>query len=274
MYEHDSRYHRIHVTDDDGSRILRFEHNHQSSMRLDDPFATDIAYVDYLHIALAVKPDARRALVIGLGGGSVVKRMWRDYPWMRLDVVEIDDEVVAVARELFGVPDDERIRVITGDGRAYVDTTAERYDIVIVDAFDDDHVPRPLLTEEFMREARDLVAPDGVVVWNVLGYLTGPKSRRFRSVHRTASNVWRHIWTFPVGTFEALADCECNIVIVAADADLSEDELLDRIADRVGGRVTVPRFERFGEDLLRSPVRGGDVPLLYDPPTGLRTPKQ
>ena len=51
MYEHDSAYHRIHVTDEGGVRILRFEHNHQSSMPLDEPFSTDIAYVDYLHIS-------------------------------------------------------------------------------------------------------------------------------------------------------------------------------------------------------------------------------
>ena len=59
MPDFDSPFHRLRVTDNDGVRLLKFERNHQSSMALDDPFETDIEYVDYLHLPLAVKPDAR-----------------------------------------------------------------------------------------------------------------------------------------------------------------------------------------------------------------------
>ena len=272
MYEHDSAYHRIHVTDENGVRILRFEHNHQSSMRLDDPFATDIDYVGYLHLTLAVQPAAQRTLVIGLGGGSVVKRMWRDYPEMTLDVVELDPEVVEIARTFFALPEDDRVRVIVGDGRGFVRLAEDSYDIVIVDAFDGDHVPRSLLTEEFMREVRDRLADGGVVAWNVLGHVGGAHSKAFRSLHRTASNVWRRVWTFPIGTPEGLTDPEHNIVLVATDSPLTDDELLDRIAGRAGGRVSVPGFATFGQDLYRGAVRSGDVPLLLDPP--LKAPRR
>ena len=267
MYEHDSAYHRLVVTDNDGVRLLRFERNHQSSMRLDDPFETDIEYVGYLHLTLAVKPDASRTLVIGLGGGSVVKRMWRDYAAMHLDVVEIDVEVADLAVEFFAVPKDERIRIIVDDGRAYLRLCPETYDIIIVDAFDDDHIPRPLLTEEFLRECRDHLSPDGVIAYNMIGSVYGPHSKLFRSLHRTAKNVWRRVWTFPLGMATDERDQTRNIVMLATTAELSTDELLERIANRVGGKVTVPAFERFGEDLYRGAIRSGDVPILVDPPT-------
>lgn len=267
MYESHSAYHRLRVTDDNGVRLLKFERNQQSSMLLDDPFETTIEYVGYLHIALAVAPHAARALAIGLGGGSLVKRFWRDYEPMHLDVVELDAEVVEIAYELFALPRDERIRVIVGDGRAFLETSPETYDIIVIDAFDDDRIPQPLTTEEFLRTVRDHLSPDGVVAYNVIGSVYGPTSKHFRSLHRTASNVWRRVWSFPVGIAEDAREQTRNIVMLASDADLSDDELLDRIASRVDGRVTVPKFELFAEDLYRGTIRTGDVPLLLDPRT-------
>lgn len=267
MPDFDSPFHRVRVTDDRGVRLLTFERNQQSSMRLDDPFETDIEYVGYLHIALAIVPEPRRVLAIGLGGGSLVKRMWRDYAPVHIDAVEIDPEVVEIARALFALPDDERIRVIVGDGRTFVDACAQTYDLIVIDAFDDDRIPRPLTTDEFMRTCRDLLSPGGAIAYNVIGSVYGPHSKHFRSLHRTASNVWRSVWSFPVGIAQDARDQTRNIVMLASDAPLTDEELLDRIASRVDGRVSVPGFERFAEDLYCGSVRTGDVPLLLDPRT-------
>ncbi len=265
MPEFDSPFHRLRVTDNDGVRLLKFERNHQSSMNIADPFETNIEYIGYLHLAFAVKPDARSALVIGLGGGSLVKRMWRDYPDLEIDAVEIDEQVVDIAREYFALPDDSRIRVFVDDGRAFLGYCAETYDLIFIDAFDDDHIPRPLLTEECLRECRDRLSPDGVVAYNVIGAVTGDHSKPFRSLYRTAANVWRNVWVFPIGSADGATDSTRNMIMLASDADLSEDQLLGRIASRVDGMVSVPGFERFGEDLYRGVVRSGDVPMLTDP---------
>ncbi|MBN2405677.1 MAG: fused MFS/spermidine synthase [Coriobacteriia bacterium] len=268
MYEHHSGLHRVRVIDGNGVRLLKFERNEQSSMRLDDPFETDIQYVGYLHLTLAVKPNAARALAIGLGGGSVVKRMWRDYPAMHIDVAEIDPEVIEVAYAFFELPDDERLHVTAADGRDFLLMTPATYDIIIVDAFNDDHIPRPLMTEEFLRLCRDRMSEDGVIAYNTIGSVYGSHSKPFRSLHRTVSNVWRNVWTFPTGIAEDTRDNTRNIILLASHADLTEDELLARIASRVDGLVTVPAFERFGEDLYRGKVRTGDVPLLLDEQRG------
>jgi len=264
MYECDSPYHRVRVADDDGIRRLTFERNRQSSMWLDDPFETDIEYVAYLHLTMAITPTATRTLLLGLGGGSVVKRMWRDYPDMRVDAVEIDPAVAEVAQTYFALPEDERIRVFIEDGREYMDRCAETYDIIIVDAFDDDRVPRPLLTEEFMRECRECLAPAGVIAYNFIGAVYGPRSKPFRSLYRTAANVWRQVWVFPIGSGKDPRDNTRNIIMLGTDAEITQTELLERIAGRAGGRVTVPRFECLGEDLHTGAIRSGDVPLIVD----------
>lgn len=276
MPEFDSPFHRLRVTDNGAWRLLKFERNHQSSMALDDPFETDIEYVNYLHLAMAVKPDARLALVIGLGGGSLVKRMWRDYAPIEIDAVEIDEQVVGIAREFFALPDDERIRVFIDDGREFLGYCAETYDLIVVDAFDDDRIPRPLLTEEFLISCRDHLAADGVVAYNVIGSVSGTHSKPFRSLYRTTSSVWRNVWVFPIGSADGVTDSTRNMIMLASDAALTEDELLERIATRVDGLVTVTGFERFGEDLYRGTVRSGDVGITTDshPPRRKRNRKR
>lgn len=271
MYDEHSRFNHLRITDNNGVRLLRFERNRQSSMYLNDPFETDFEYPGYLHLSLAIAPHATDTLVIGLGGGSVVKRMWRDYQHMRLDVVEIDAEVVEIARSFFALPDDERIRVAVADGREYVRHSTEAYDIVIVDAYDDDRFPRPLMTEEFMRDVAERMKPGGVVAYNFIGSVYGPKSKPFRSLYRTASNVWGNVWVFPIGYGEDVTDKSRNIVMLASNASVDPGELLVRIAGRVGGMVTVPKFERFGEDLYRGRIRAGDVPLVVESPTRKRS---
>ena len=59
-----------------------------------------------------------------------------------------------------------------------------------------------------------------------------------------------------------------NLMLFATDAPVTTDELLERIADRVGGRVTVPAFERYGEQLYTGEIRSGSAPLIVDPQKG------
>lgn len=264
-YLHTSPHHTIRVADFNGVRTMRFERNQQSSMRLDDPFDTDIEYVRYLHLAVAVRPNPERALVIGLGGGTIVKQLWRDHPELTIHAVEIDPEVVAVAHELFGLPEDPRISVYVSEGRSFLDARMDDYDIVMVDAYDDDRMPLPLQTEECMQRARALLGEHGVMAYNVIGTVSGMMSKPLRRLHKTASNVWRNVWLFRVSSLVPARGNPENVILLASDAPLSEDVLLARIATRVSGTVSTPGFERFGEDLYRGRLRTGDVALLTDP---------
>jgi spermidine synthase len=263
-----SAYHTIRVVDIGQRRILQFERTRQSSMYLDNPFETDFEYPAFFHIGLAIRPEAERTLVIGLGGGTAVKRMWRDYPEMHVDAVELDPDVVEIAREYFALPDDPRIRVIIDDGRHHIETAPDIYDIVVVDAFDDDRIPLPLTTEEFLWAVRARLTEDGVVTYNVIGSLLGDHSKAFRSLHRTLRNTFRRVWVFNAD--EGVEAKGNNLVLLASDTKLSTAELLERIANRVDGRVSLPAFDQFGQNLYEGPIRTGDVPILSDPPGNKR----
>lgn len=246
-------------------RILQIGRLQQSSMYLDAPFETDFDYPGYLHLTVAVKPDAARVLMIGLGGGTVAKRMWRDYPHMIIDTVELDAHVADLARTSFALPRDDRLRVHIAEGRAFLESSADTYDIVIVDAFEDERVPAPLLTEEFHRLVLAHLAEDGVLAYNMHGSVTGERSRPFRRMYRTLRGSFRRVWPFVVGLSRGGGPAShSEIVVLATNAPVGTNELLTLIEARVDGRVSVPEFHEFGRDLYREPVRGGDVAPYCD----------
>jgi spermidine synthase len=265
LFRADTQYHRITVTEDEDARHLRFDRSHQSAISLEDPYESRIRYPDYMHLALALKPDPERVLVLGLGGGAITKRFWRDYPGVQVDSVEIDPVVIDVARTYFWLPEDERMRVFNEDARRYVQRTGETYDIVVVDAYTSDSLPFHLTTSEFFAELEAIMSPDGVVAYNVIAAAEGDSSELFRSMYRTAGGVFDDVWVFPIGLSEDHSPTSIrNIAVLATSMRLPESELRARIASRVGGIVTVPGFEAMAADLYTAPVPVADVPLLTD----------
>ncbi|MDY0339669.1 MAG: fused MFS/spermidine synthase [Coriobacteriia bacterium] len=256
----------IRVIERGAIRILQVGRVQQSSMYLDAPFETDFDYPGYLHLTVAVKPDAVRVCMVGLGGGTVAKRMWRDYPQMTIEAVELDSRIADIAHTSFALPCDERLRVHVAEGRGFLEKSHDTYDIIIVDAFDDERVPMPLMTEEFHRIVLARLSEDGVFAYNMHGSVTGDRSHPFRRLYRTLRVSFAHVWPFLVGISRSSGGpaSHSEIIILATNARLTTEELRARIASRVDGRVSVPEFHEFGRDLYDGPIRGGDVASYCD----------
>lgn len=249
-YAKDTRYHRLSVADSENTRYLRFDNSFQSGMVLGRPFATAFEYTDLFHLLKAYNPDARNVLFIGLGGGSSPKRLWRDFPDLRLQAVELDPVVVDVAHRFFELPRDPRLRITVDDGRRYLARNEQRWDAILIDAFFSDAIPFHLFTTEFMELARSRLNAGGVILTNTIGSIAGPQSRLFRSVYRTYRSVLPTVLVHP--TFIGARDDTAlmNLILVATDgaapskAFLAErwrqvraespraPDLLKRIADR------------------------------------------
>ena len=139
----------------------------QSSMRLSDPYALELDYTRCMMAFLLFHPRPARALKIGLGGGSLPKYFWRHLPWLRTRVVELDERVVAMARERFCLPpDDARLRVEIGDGAEAL--SPECCDLLIVDAFADEHPPAALVSQAFFDAAWLALEAPGALVLNLM----------------------------------------------------------------------------------------------------------
>jgi spermidine synthase len=264
----DTRYHRLLVVDAGGSRYLRFDSSFQSGMYIGNPFRTRFAYTDYLELGLAYNPNAKNVLVIGLGGASAPKRVWRDFGDVRLTVVELDPAVVETAHKWFALPHDPRIDVEVADGRQYLQRHDDRYDVILLDAFYADGVPFHLTTLEFVELLRDRLAPGGVVAANVIGALSGSGSRLTRAFWKTYAAVFPTVVLHPVyeGAYDRVPDAIRNIVLVATErAAPSREQLAESWADVRRARAPrAPALAAAIRDRWPRPVRSDDVPLLTD----------
>jgi spermidine synthase len=158
------------ILDTAGMRHLYFDLDAvQSSMRLDAPDVLVTAYVRKMMAFLLFNRAPHHILMIGLGGGSLVKFCHRHLPNTRLTVVEIDPDLVAL-REWFHIPpDDERLQVIVGDGADFVRCGEWTADVLLIDAFDRVGVAPSLACIDFYAQAFRRLTPNGVLVMNLAG---------------------------------------------------------------------------------------------------------
>jgi spermidine synthase len=219
VFQKDTQYHRLAVTDQGDSRFLRFDNSFQSGMYKERPFATRFAYSDYFQLALAYNPDAERMLLIGLGGASAPKRMWRDFPDLRIHTVEIDPVVRDVAYEYFEMPRSPRLTVDVADGRQWLARNDEKWDVIAIDAYFSDAIPFHLTTAEFMELVSSRLAPGGVVISNVIGSVAGSGSQLFRAFYKTYRQTFPTVLVHPVVERgeDPAADLLRNIIVVAGD---------------------------------------------------------
>ena len=139
----------------------------QSAMRLEDPFELELDYTRCMMSFLLFHPAPRRALMIGLGGGSLAKFFHRRLPALRTHVVEYDERVIATARALFHVPaDDARLTIEHGDGVAAL--APECCDLLVVDGFEDEATPSVLVSQEFFDAAWCALQEPGAAVMNFM----------------------------------------------------------------------------------------------------------
>lgn len=161
LYEQilDGRYAKPFIIDDGETRQLLFNLDFiQSSMRIDDPFALDIAYTRKMMAFLLFAPNPGHVLLVGLGGGSLAKFCHRHLPRTRLTVVELNPDVIAL-RQAFGVPDDERLAIVQADAAAYLPEAEGDTDVLLLDGFDARGIAPTFLSRTFYQAARNRLRP-------------------------------------------------------------------------------------------------------------------
>jgi spermidine synthase len=265
-YAKDTRYHRLTVAEDDTIRYLRFDNSYQSGMIIARPFATAFQYADLFHLLKAYNPTARKVLCIGLGGGSSPKRLWRDFPDLDLQVVELDPVVADVAYRFFSLPRDPRLEVAIDDGRHYLDQHDERWDAIVIDAFFADAIPFHLFTSEFLQLARSRLNPGGVILTNTIGSIAGDGSKLFRSVYRTYRSVFPTVLVHPTILDGDGGDTAIrNLILVATESPAPSKAFLEERWPEVRARSRgAPDLRRQIADRHDRPISLDGVPTLTD----------
>jgi spermidine synthase len=240
IHQERSLYRNILVTEDDVRRCMRFTvtsttGQNQSCHFLDDHDKLVFPYAKLVLSSLLIQDNPQRILIVGLGGGTLVHTYSTLFPDAEILISEIDDAVVRVAEDYFDFKQTDKITVETVDARVHIKRAGirgEKFDLVILDAFNGEYIPEHLLTQEFLEEVKLLLPENGMVVANTFSTsdLYDAESVTYNAVFGEFYNIRQ------VGTG--------NRIIVASMQPLPDKATLEMRAPNLRERL-----ERFGMDI-------------------------
>ncbi len=166
-YEGESVYNYLQVKDDEDNTYLStnvlfgVQSVYVKSGELSD------MYYDYAMAAplMTESPDTADILVLGMGTGTYAKQCLKYFSGAEAEGVEIDDKITDLAREYFELP--QEIKVTTYDGRAFLAACDKKYDVIMVDAYQDITIPFQMSSVEFFTLVKEHLNEGGVMVVNM-----------------------------------------------------------------------------------------------------------
>jgi hypothetical protein len=221
-------YHCANVEEDGSGRVLRLEKLRHSYVDLEDPTHLEFDYTRWMGTAIEdMAAGPLDAVFIGGGGFTLPRYLAATRPGSRSTVLEVDGDLVDLARERLGLRTGPDLRVRVGDARLTLrGEPTDSADLVVGDAFGGVAVPWHLTTVEFTRDIRRVLRPDGLYLLNVIDY--EPRAL-VRAEEATLREVFENV------ALVGHPDPGGNHVFLASDAPLPE--LPAPALDLPGGNV-------------------------------------
>ncbi len=250
LHEERSVYRNIFVTEVDGRRCLLFNavrgERNQTCMNMRNPKEFVFHYAKMTMAGLLVNPNPKSILIAGLGGGTLPAALHELYPDATIEVLEIDQAVVNVAKEFFAYTENEKVQTHVVDARVFIKRAGlqgRKFDFVVLDAFTGEYIPEHMLTQEFLEEVKQVLTPDGVLVSNTFSTsnLYAHESETYRAVFGDFFNL--------------KMSGSGNRVIIAQQQPLPNQGQL-----KVNAQPLYEPLKSYGVDILEFPARMGTRP--------------
>jgi spermidine synthase len=203
--------------------------------------------------------------VLGLGVGMLPTLYSAKAPEIALTSVEIDPEVVRVAREYLDFRPDANDRVLVGDGRLVLEREKGPWHAVFLDAYFSDSVPYHLTTREFFELCRSRLSPGGVFAANLGGIVMGRDQRLFWAIVKTAQEAFPNVAILSHELASGQERFLGNAILVATDSPdrLSRDRVLAE-GDRLAAALGHPPIAAWARAFHAGELQTANVPVLTD----------
>jgi spermidine synthase len=160
--------------------------------------------------------QVHRVGLIGLGGGTAAREFTAAYGPIPIDGVEIDSTIVDLGRQYFHMTE-PNLHVIVQDGRYYLQTTSQKYDVICIDTYQQPYVPFQFTTQEFFKTVRDHLTPTGVVAVNA--GRTSTDYRLVEALAQTMHSVFPNVYIMDTERFT-------NSLVIGTNAPTSLDNFM------------------------------------------------
>lgn len=257
MIDIDTAYNRIWIynsLDPETNKLVKIlginNENHSAMFLESNELVFD--YTKFFHLARHFHPGFKETLILGGGAYSYTKDFLGEYPEATMDAVEIDPKVTEIAKQYFKLKEDPRLAIYHEDGRAYLNTTKKKYDVIFGDAFGSHYsVPYQLTTQEVVQRKYDILNDNGVVLINIISAIEGERGKLLRAEYATYQSVFPRVYIFPVRNPSDGYEVQ-NIILVALKSNKPP-----RLSS------TDPQLNEYVQHLWKNEI-SHDVPLLTD----------
>ena len=158
----------LEVTWNNGHLVLDSENTNYSFGSLQRVLKKGLKYIGYERIQ-----NFNSILVLGVAGGSVIETLKKEVKFEgKITGVEIDADVIELATKYFGLGNYKNVSIVNDDAFEFVLKTKEKYDLIIIDIFQDTTMPNFLFEDFFINRINFLLNVNGFILFNtmVLGY--------------------------------------------------------------------------------------------------------
>ena len=156
-------------------------------------------YLYYYDLADYYLKDFKSTLMIGGAAYTYPTHYLDKYEDKTIDVSEIDEKMTELAVEQFNLDiNNERLNIYHQDGRSFLNTTDNKYDVILIDAFKGENAPFELTTYEAMKNARNILNDNGMVITNIISSVTGEDSDFIKYEYSTYKKVFDDVKVFKV----------------------------------------------------------------------------
>ena len=169
IYARRSKLHTIEVSQNQELRLLRTDQRAiQSALSLMHPQQLELPYMKAMMAGLLFQAPPRSVLLLGLGGGDLVRYLHHYLPETLVNAVEIDSVMVEIAREYFALPESDRIEIVVDDAMHFLIHGTRRYEMMLVDIYSGKEVPELLRNSTFYELCYNSLEQNGMLALNLL----------------------------------------------------------------------------------------------------------
>ncbi|BCY29152.1 spermidine synthase [Flavobacterium okayamense] len=169
----------LEVTWNNGQLVLDSENTNYSFGSLQRILRKGLKYIGFKRIQ-----NFDSVLVLGVAGGSVIKTLVEEVKFTgKITGVEIDEEVVKIAKSYFKLNEIPNLELVIDDAFEFVLKTKEKYDLIIIDIFQDTTMPNFLFEDFFIKRINFLLKVNGFILFNTM--VLGFQDRRRNAIYKS-----------------------------------------------------------------------------------------
>lgn len=169
IYSHRTEQQTIEISQNADYRLLRTDNVAvQSVLQRNKPEQLVLPYMQAMMAAFLFQPSPQKILLLGLGGGDMIRQLHFQRPDSQITAVEIDPTIVEISRDYFELPDSDKVTIKIDDAAHFLHQDKQHYAMMLIDIYSGKEVPALLQQTGFYQCCYQQLEDNGVLALNLL----------------------------------------------------------------------------------------------------------